>query len=177
MIELIPFERADFDRLIGWVPDAEFMMLWTGMVFQYPLTQEQLEKHLASAEKYPDFRKIWKVVFEDVVMGHIELNNIWEHDRKATLNRVLIAPEARGQGLGRQMVKAALRYGFEELRLHRIELGVFDCNTQARQCYEACGFVQEGFQRESRRVGDGWWSNVQMAILEQEWRALSEGDG
>lgn len=175
MVTLLPFERSDFDRLIGWVPSAEFMMQWTGMMFQFPLTHEQLEKYLVRAEKHPDFCKIWKVMDEDIVVGHIEMNNIWEHDRKASLNRVLIASQVRGKGLGKQMVCAALRHGFEELGLHRIELSVYDFNTQARQCYEACGFVQEGFQRESRRMGDGWWNNVQMAILEQEWRARQEG--
>ena len=175
MVELMPFQRSDFDRLIGWVPDAEAMMLWTGLVFQFPLTKAQLEKHLVYAETHPQHRKIWNAVYQDEVVGHIELNNIWDHDRRATLNRVMISPLARGQGFGKQMVRCVLQYGFEELGLHRIDLGAWEHNTQALRCYEACGFVREGVQRESRRVGDGWWSNVQMGILEQEWRAHGEG--
>ena len=68
------------------------------------------------------------------------------------------------------MVRRALQYGFEELNLHRIDLGAWDFNTPAIRCYEACGFVREGLQRECRRMGEGWWNNVQMSILEQEWR-------
>ena len=170
MIELTPFERSDFERLVGWMPTADSFMQWTGLVFTFPLSQDQLEKHLSYAEKHPNKRKIWKAVKCDKVVGHIELDNIYDHDRKASLCRVLVDPDRRGEGLGREMVLQVLRYGFEELNLHRIALGVWDFNTDAIQCYKACGFIREGVQRESRRMGEDWWNNVQMSILEQEWR-------
>ena len=168
-MHLTPFLRTDFDRLISWVPTSELLMQWTGLVFRHPLTTYQLDAHLSYAEENPGRRKIWNALEADVVVGHIELNNIWEHDRKASICRVIIDPDARGRSLGRKMVQAALKFGFANLKLHRIELGVWDFNQSAIRCYEACGFVQEGMQRECRRMGDGWWNGIQMAILEQEW--------
>jgi len=47
------------------------------------------------------------------------------------------------------MVDAVLAIGFDEIGLHRIDLGVFDFNTRAIRCYEKCGFVQEGLAREA----------------------------
>jgi RimJ/RimL family protein N-acetyltransferase len=61
--------------------------------------------------------------------------------------------------------------GFEQLRLHRIDLVVFDFNTSAIACYERAGFVKEGYLREARRFGEEYWSLVQMSILETEWAA------
>lgn len=171
MIELQPFEREDFSRLMGWVPSAEFLMQWAGFIFTYPLDERQLEEYLQSAKANPSKRRIWKVVEKGAVVGHIELNNIYDHDRKASLCRVLIGPPWRGVGFGKQMVLKVLEYGFEELGLHRIELGVYDFNTPAIRCYEACGFVKEGLQRDYRRMGDEWWSLYTMSILEHEWRA------
>lgn len=171
MISLTPFQRSDFKRLIEWIPNSEALMQWTGMVFQFPLTEDQLEKRLVYAEKNPESRKLWNAVHQNEVIGHIELNDIWDHDRKASLNRVLISPHQRGQGFGKEMVRCVLRYAFEDLNLHRVELGAWHFNTPAIRCYEACGFVQEGIQRECRRMGDEWWSTIKMAILEQEWRA------
>ncbi len=170
MIELQPFERSDFRQLIEWVPSAEFSMQWAGFNFIYPLDEPQLEAYLQYAEKNPSRRRIWKVVEADTVIGHIELNSIYDHDRKADLCRVLIGPKWRGKGFGKQMVMKVLEYGFEVLGLHRIQLGVYDFNTPAIRCYEACGFVKEGLQRECRRMGDGWWNNYEMSILEHEWR-------
>jgi RimJ/RimL family protein N-acetyltransferase len=62
-------------------------------------------------------------------------------------------------------------YGFEELRLHRIDLRVLDYNARALRAYEKCGFVREGLERESALVDGTWHSDVIMSILEQEYRA------
>jgi RimJ/RimL family protein N-acetyltransferase len=172
MIELQPFERSDFQRLISWVPSAEFLMQWAGFIFKYPLDEAQLEEYLRSAEKNPARRCIWKAVNSDTgeVIGHVELNNIYEHDRKADLCRVMVAPSHRGKGYGKQMVLKVLEFAFAELGLHRVQLGVYNFNESAIRCYETCGFVKEGLLRECRRMGKEWWSLYQMSILEHEWR-------
>jgi RimJ/RimL family protein N-acetyltransferase len=92
------------------------------------------------------------------------------------ISRVLVAPGHRGNGIGTKMVEKAVRFGFEELGLHRLELRVFDFNRAAIQCYEKVGFRQEGVLREARRVGNVWWSLVCMSLLEHEWREKNYGE-
>ena len=41
------------------------------------------------------------------------------------------------------------------------------------RCYEKCGFVREGVERESAWVDGAWADDVLMAILEHEYRALA----
>jgi RimJ/RimL family protein N-acetyltransferase len=69
------------------------------------------------------------------------------------------------------MVRRALEVAFDQLRLHRVDLVVFDFNAGAIACYERVGFVTEGRLREARRLGAEYWTLVQMSMLEQEWRA------
>jgi RimJ/RimL family protein N-acetyltransferase len=69
------------------------------------------------------------------------------------------------------MVRRVVQVGFERLRLHRIDLVVFDFNASAIACYERAGFLKEGCLREARRIGEEYWSLVQMSILETEWPA------
>src|SRR6185312_8878392 len=61
--------------------------------------------------------------------------------------------------------------GFDELGLHRLQLGVYDFNLGAIACYERAGFVIEGRLRDSTRGSDGYWSGYLMALLEPEHRA------
>ncbi|MNP78416.1 hypothetical protein D3C76_1760270 [compost metagenome] len=68
------------------------------------------------------------------------------------------------------MIDEALRIGFEEEKLHRISLGVFDFNVSAIRCYEKAGFVQEGLIRDARRYEDTFWNLIEMSILENEWK-------
>jgi RimJ/RimL family protein N-acetyltransferase len=58
-----------------------------------------------------------------------------------------------------------VRLAFDELRLHRISLNVFDFNTPAIRCYERVGFRREGHLRETRKASDGYWSLLVMGML------------
>jgi RimJ/RimL family protein N-acetyltransferase len=173
MIELQPFGRTDFARLIGWAVSPEFVLQWAGSGFVYPLDEEQLHEYVRGAETDPPFRTIYKAVDTDrgVVVGHIELNNINYLHKFATVSRVLVGdPSSRGKGVGEQMMQRVMRIGFEELELHRLELVVFDFNEAAIRLYEKVGFVKEGRIREARRLGDQYWNHYVMGILEDEWR-------
>ena len=98
-------------------------MQWSGLIYRYPLTADQLEIHLKRAVEDPKRHKMWNAMVGGMIVGHLELSNIWwEYDRKATLCGVILAPEARGRNLGSRMVREVLRFGFEDLQLHRIEL-------------------------------------------------------
>ena len=57
---------------------------------------------------------------------------------------VIIDNEKRGKGIGKELMKLAIRYAFEILRAEKITLGVFDNNESAEKCYSACGFVFTG---------------------------------
>jgi RimJ/RimL family protein N-acetyltransferase len=70
------------------------------------------------------------------------------------------------------MIREVLRIGFQDLKLHRIALGVYSTNTGAIKCYERCGFIQEGISRDILKYGEEYWSLVEMSILEDEWRRM-----
>ena len=175
-IELKPFERGDFERLIGWIHSPEFLLQWAGPIFQYPLGAGQLEEYIRGSEGIDPIRLIFKVqtLENHTVVGHIELNGIDRRNQSATVCRVLVGePSLRGKGIGSQMTRSLLEIGFGELGLHRIDLVVFDFNRAAIRCYEAAGFVKEGHLRESRRMNNEYWNLCQMSILEREWRLIS----
>jgi RimJ/RimL family protein N-acetyltransferase len=173
-IELQPFERSDFARLISWVTSEKEVLVWGGMIFHYPLDEFQLEKYLQAAETDQPARKIFKAVetLTNEAVGQIELDQIDRRNRSARISRVLVGePSLRGKGIGSQMVRKVLQVGFNQLGLHRLFLGVFEFNKAAISCYEKVGFVKEGLLREAWRVGDEYWSYYIMSVLESEWRA------
>jgi RimJ/RimL family protein N-acetyltransferase len=171
MVELEAFERADFERLIGWIGSAEELMLWAGPIFRWPLDRVQLERYLAAAEGVEPSRRIYRAVDNGEVVGHVELNAIERTHRTATLSRVLVRPGLRGRGTGTAMVRRVLAAAFDELGLHRVDLFVFDFNAPAIACYERLGFRHEGRLRDYRRLGDRYLSSLLMSMLEDEWRA------
>lgn len=65
------------------------------------------------------------------------------HD-KAILWGVYVAQQARGQGLGRQLVQAALDHACTIAELATVRLAVAQDNQAALTLYLACGFVLDG---------------------------------
>jgi len=172
MIELTYFAREDFKQLINWIDSPQFLLQWGGPGFHYPLTEDQLETYLKSANKEQSNRLVYKVINRETrdVIGHISLGNIDRENNSARVGKVLVGDQqVRGKGIGQQMMEEILRIAFEELHLHRVSLGVFDFNRPAIACYEKAGFTKEGLLRDSRKNGDEYWSLWEMSILENEW--------
>jgi len=76
-----------------------------------------------------------------------------------------------GVGLGTEVTQLILDYAFNKLGLHRVDLRTLQYNTRAIACFEKCGFVKEGVEREGALVEDQWETDVVMSILEQEYRS------
>jgi ribosomal-protein-alanine N-acetyltransferase len=119
----------------------------------------------AAAEPYG-----WVIDLDDRAIGTVRLHSLNAPDRRARLAIGIFAPECWGLGYGTLAIRLVLRYAFEELGLHRVDLRVLAYNTRAIACYVKCGFVREGVERESALVDGQWHSDVIMGILEGEFR-------
>ncbi|WP_277680236.1 GNAT family N-acetyltransferase [Gracilibacillus dipsosauri] len=177
-IKLRYFKRSDFQQLINWVENPQFLLQWGGPNFNFPLTEQQLENYLKDANKESSHALICSVINTETgsVIGHISLGNIDRNNKSARVGKVLVGDKnGRGRGIGLRMMKEILRVAFDELHLHRVSLGVFDFNTSAIACYEKAGFKKEGLLREIRKIGDEYWSLWEMSILEDEWQVMNKG--
>lgn len=95
----------------------------------------------------------WAVDLEGRLLGEARLDGLDRHDRRARLATGLYDVSQLGKGLGREVIRLVLSYAFGTLRLHRVDLRVLEYNERAIRCYRACGFIEEGRERESARVG------------------------
>ncbi|MDM5188768.1 GNAT family protein [Bacillus sp. DX4.1] len=178
MIQLEFFERKDFTQLIEWIDSEKFLLQWGGPAFTFPLQDQQLENYMENANHNEANTFVYKVIYKETgkVIGHISLGKIDRVNRSARIGKVLVGDTSmRGKSIGKEMIEEVLKVAFEELKLHRVSLGVFDFNTSAITCYEKVGFVKEGLQRDARKIGSEYWSLWEMSILENEWLDKKQG--
>jgi RimJ/RimL family protein N-acetyltransferase len=178
MIELKFFERSNFQQLINWIETPEFLLQWGGPNFSFPLTEQQLENYLKDANKDNSSVLVYSVIDKETgnVIGHISLGNVDRNNKSARVGKVLVGDKnVRGRGIGQRMMTEILKVAFDELKLHRVSLGVFDFNASAIACYEKAGFIKEGLLRDSRKIGDEYWSLWEMSILDNEWKEINKG--
>ncbi|MFM6925345.1 MAG: GNAT family N-acetyltransferase [Ferruginibacter sp.] len=174
MIQLEPFGPDDFQQLINWIDTEELLIKWSGSLFSFPLTIDSMQWYLSDTNVPGEsdafvFKAVDKETGEAV--GHISLGGISWKNRSSRISRVLVSPAATQKGICQQMTKAVLKIGFEELGLHRIGLGVYENNKAALNCYLKSGLNIEGVARDILWYNGEFLSMVEMAILEDEWRA------
>ena len=173
MVKLEYFGKDDFKQLIEWINSEHLLINWAGSLFRYPLTEESLEWYIEDTNNIETSDVfVYKAVDTETnkTVGHISLGGISTKNKSARISRVLVGT-GRGKGYCKDMVSGVLKVGFEDLKLHRISLGVYDFNHAAIRCYENCGFVKEGLFRDVLKYDDNaYWSLLEMSILEEEWR-------
>lgn len=176
MIKLEYFDRNDFQQLITWINDEHVLTNWCGAMFRFPLTEEKLDWYIRDTNKQGASEAfVYKAVDTETnkTIGHISIGSLSQKNNSARISRVLVSAEERGKGYCKHMIKAVLEIGFNEMKLHRISLGVYTFNKSAISCYEKSGFVSEGVQRDVLRYKEAWWSLLEMSILENEWQDIN----
>jgi ribosomal-protein-serine acetyltransferase len=80
-----------------------------------------------------------------------------------------LAARALGQGVMLRTVAALFDVGFEQLRLHRLELLAALGNVRSRAVAERLGMVFEGVRREAEELPSGFVDLAMYAVLAQDW--------
>lgn len=101
------------------------------------------------------------VLDQERFAGFVVLAGLSSPHCTVELRRILVAPEHRGKGLGRQAFRAAVDRAFGH-GAHRVWLDVKQTNRPARSLYASEGFIEEGVQREAMLEEDGSWTSLVM---------------
>ena len=110
----------------------------------------------------------WAIEVEGYLVGAVRLHGRDLHDARASLAIGLLDDALLGRGLGREAIGLVLRHGFGALGLRRVGVRVLASNERAIGCYRACGFHEEGHEREAARTHMGWEDDVIMGVLAHE---------
>lgn len=106
------------------------------------------------------------------LVGHFSLFFASQEHRQGEVGFV-VHPDHHGQGYGREGALVMLRLGFEELGLHRI-VGRCDArNTGSARLMVRLGMRPEAHLVENEFVKGEWTDELDYAMLDREWAALS----
>ncbi len=75
-----------------------------------------------------------------------------------------------GQGYMPEAVAVILRYAFETINLHRVEVAVVPRNHASRRVAEKLGLREEGTSQRFLQIRGVWEDHVRYAITSEEWQ-------
>jgi RimJ/RimL family protein N-acetyltransferase len=170
-VYLRPIEENDIDNYVSWLNDWDVRENLS-MVLPFNKTREN--EWIQGLYK-DDKNIVLGIVLKgsDRLIGNIGLHGISMIHRHATLGIFIGDKTCWSKGFGTEAIKLVLKYGFEQLNLHRITLTVFDFNARARKAYEKAGFILEGTYREHLFRNGKYCDVYFMGILRSEWNKNS----
>lgn len=170
-VYLRPLERADLnEKYLAWLNDAEVTRyLETGA---FPTTMQDLEKFYAGVTgSRADVMLAIVDRKSDRHIGNAKLGPInWVH-RRALFGIMIGEKDFWGKGIGEEVTRLTVDYGFRRLNLNRIGLAVFAEHESAIRCYQAVGFKIEGKFREEMYSEGVYKDRLWMGLLRSEYRA------
>jgi ribosomal protein S18 acetylase RimI-like enzyme len=95
---------------------------------------------------------------------------LWREDgiktqHKANIISMYVAPEARGRGLGRMLLDAAIARARATPGIEQLVLAVVTINTPARNLYRAAGFEVYGVEPRALKLGERYLDEEYMVLM------------
>ena len=164
-------QEADVPALLRVFGNADDLQYWS----HGPLADEGAARaYLADIDRFWRERSLfqWAIADRetDEMMGTATLNRWDEENRRADVGFIL-AREFWGRGLAQEAVRRVLRFGFEEMNLHRVEADVDPENEASLALLERLGFQREGHFRERWFTFGTWKDSVMLGLLARDLTA------
>jgi [ribosomal protein S5]-alanine N-acetyltransferase len=106
---------------------------------------------------------------DDRLAGEITLSSIQRGPFQQAYIGYWVDEELAGQGLAGEAVVVVLRYAFEELGLHRVEIAIVPRNLPSRRVVEKLDLREEGIAIGFLEIDGKWEDHVRYAITSEEW--------
>lgn len=124
------------------------------------------ERERAGDHAYP-----FGVFVDQQFAGEVNLNNVTRGALQSATIGYWIDQAHAGNAYIAEAVVVVLRFAFEQLQLHRVEICIVPRNTNSRRVVEKLGLRDEGIAERFLEINGTWEDHVRSAITVEEWTA------
>jgi ribosomal-protein-alanine N-acetyltransferase len=107
---------------------------------------------------------------ESQLSGEITLSSIQRGPFQQAYIGYWVDEQLAGHGFAGEAVVIVLRYAFEELGLHRVEIAIVPRNLPSRRVVDKLGLREEGVAVGFLEIDGRWEDHVRYAITSEEWQ-------
>jgi RimJ/RimL family protein N-acetyltransferase len=172
---LRPFRRRDIgpvhEAVIASLTELAEYLPWAHSHYSRNVTQQFIRE---SAGAWHDGRAFDFAIRTDADPGrHLGNVSVWFVSRVNMVGEIgyWVRTDESRRGVCTEAAARILRFGFEDLGLHRIVVRIGVGNKPSERVAEKLGFRFEGTLRDEVKVGSEWMDHTIWSLLEPEWRA------
>ena len=167
-VQLRAVGEADHERILAWQNQPD---VFDAMDYDMPFAAQDIvdAETRAREEGHPFIIEVG-----GTPIGKIGLNQVSVRDHRAALYVYIGDPAEWGKGYGTDAIVALLRYAFDRIDLHLVELWGIDGNERAFACYAHCGFVRDATLRDRTFRDGAHRARVVMSVTREEFASASQ---
>lgn len=172
-VSLRLFNRDDaaefYDLTINSKPYLKEWLGWLDYTKSVEDTLQNIQsryKELIENDGYP---QSFAIIYKGKIAGTIGFNEIYKANKIGVVGYWL-GEEFQGNGIMTKAFKSLIDYGFNDLKLNRIEARVAVGNKKSRALPEKFGFKEEGYIRQAEWLYDHYVDHVIYGLLANEWK-------
>ena len=125
-------------------------------------------------ERSADHAYPFGVFVDDQLAGEVNLNNVTRGALQGATVGYWIDRERAGQAYIAEAVVVLMRFAFEQLQLHRLEICIVPRNTNSRRVVEKLDIRCEGLAERFLEINGVWEDHLRFAITVEEWQARAD---
>ncbi|MCH5600672.1 GNAT family N-acetyltransferase [Niabella ginsengisoli] len=149
--------RTHLSVFLPWVPDMKSVADFSNYL-------QNCETLNAQGLEYS-----FNIFENNNLIGRVGLSFINKTNRSANIGYWL-ASDAQGKGIMTKAVKRIMEFGFEELKLNRLEIKAATGNKRSSAIPEKLGFTKEGTLRQAERVNEAFLDLILYSLLKEEYK-------
>ena len=164
------FEYSDSDSMLkNWIADEKIQSLYSEPVYE---TQEAvkglLDRYIGSYEREDYYR--WAVIEKESgeCIGQIAYFLVDSKNHFAEIE-YCIGSEYQCKGYATEAAKAVIKYGFDEMNLHKVQICTKTINAPSKRVIEKCGLQYEGTLRDYFYMNGVYVGRLYFSILRSEY--------
>ena len=134
---------TDIEQLKSWLLNADSVRLWSGPAFRYPYSDVSFREDC----RLDSFANFALKNGDGVMLGFGQIGERYDRSHFA---RLIVSPEARGVGMGKELLGALLRQAALRSDCKACGLFVYRHNHAAVNCYKSMNFVIDEYPENAK---------------------------
>jgi RimJ/RimL family protein N-acetyltransferase len=143
-INLVPLEREDMPFVMKWI-NNEGISFYNGA--RFPISLHEQNTWYERTQNDKSKKKLIICNKDGFKVGMISLFNIDHRNQNAEIG-IYVDTAYQGKGYAKEAINILVRFGFNELNMHKLYATILDFNVNSVKLFEAAGFSPEYIKKE-----------------------------
>lgn len=164
------FQYTDDESMLKyWISDPAIQSMYAEPIYTTKQeVKELIDKYINAYEKDDYYR--WAVILKETgeCIGQIAYFLVDNKNHFAEIE-YCIGTSFQKRGLATEATKAVIKYGFNKINLHKVQICHKSINIASCRVIEKCGFVYEGALRDFFYMDGQYVDRLYYSILKSEF--------